>query len=158
MSSITFPAKFILSNGEKALKKLLDDSEVSPIKKKSIRKMLKNIPVITPIEQKKVVWPGNGVCVHVEDENEKRFYLIDGTEKVKEHIFIPQNEAVLSSSEIGRSLIGKKYGEHGSFVENGRIKSYKVIDIHLPSQSKWLFHQPENNIDLVPQQSNFALA
>lgn len=134
-----YPENFILPNGEKALRKELEDLSPRTMRAREIKKLLLSVPVMKTIEQNVFVLPGNGCKIRFTDTNEGIFCVLDGTHKIKEH-GLPRNTAVvLASSSFGKSLKGKGKGEKGLLKEGNKERSYVVEDIFLPSKAKWPF-------------------
>jgi len=137
-----YPKNFILQNGEKALVNELKTLPKNSIRRREIKTLLKNSMVIKTAQQNTVVLPGNGISIHLDTgkEKEKFFCVLDGTEHIREHVLPQKTKIILSSSELGKRLIGKKIGENGTVIENGKTLNFTVKNIIEPSKVKWVFH------------------
>lgn len=143
ISSIpVYPERFILPNGEKALVQELKTLPKNSIRRKEVKTVLKNSQVVKTTQQNSIVLPGNGVSIHLDTgvKKEKFFCVLDGTEHIREHVLPSKTKIILSSSELGKKLIGKKIGENGTVIENGKTLNFTVKNIIEPSKVKWIFH------------------
>ncbi|HEU0085910.1 MAG TPA: hypothetical protein VFQ59_03060 [Candidatus Paceibacterota bacterium] len=129
--------KFILTNGKKCLDKELRDPTTLPKRKKEIEDILKGCSIYSPVEQKNLIFPGNGVDLKI--NGVFCIGVLDGSLEITRHCLPPEYLIILSSSDLGRALMLKREGDIFRTTENGEVKLIEVKNIYLPSETKWLF-------------------
>ncbi len=134
-----YPDNFILPNGRKALEKELETLSKRTKRAKEIKIILSEIPIVKTTEQNEIILPGNGFKLRFLDSSEGLFGVLDGTLNVKRHD-LPHNTAIiLASSDLGKTILGKKKGDTASIIEGKKERPFVVEEIKIPSKAKWLF-------------------
>jgi len=132
-----YPDEFILENGRNFLLNIQRTLPRNCRKRKEVKKLLA-LPTVKILNQDQFVLPGNGAKIRF-DNGESVFCVLDGTHLIKEHSLPKNTKIVLSSSDLGRSLLGKKKGERGE-IKNGHIEGFHIEQIVKPAKAKWVFH------------------